>query len=524
MDKDEKNPTVEPDIQIFPESEAAEKNTVQEQTDLDSIVVNFKNETSPDDDSEEELVVNYEAYDAPEDELDYGKEAAANYSPVDYRIEDTYEDDDEDMETYEPQRKRSFASFVLWFVQSPVVRRLIIATSIAGILFVLQLRLLPTVWLGQERDMRMVSTEIGVNYDFEASAQFYSNDSRFYFFVTREGISFRGSNGALVWHNSFSFNRPHVSARGDFLAVSELERGRLIHVFDNEGPAFSTPFDRPVLNFNINSAGFLSVIVQYEGGYGIYLLSRERPTTTDPIFHWSVFRTDRDLVHPIFAEASDDGRYIVIAFVDLNTRVTTVVEFRYVNQWDAWGTEMGLFAAEMYSGLILGLRFMADNRLLVFTTEYIICFQLGPLHSQLAELWRIPLDNRIELVEFYRGSHFAVAFGERHIGTFGEGVSLGTVQIFNMNGVMTGSFHTGRRVTLLSMGHNAVIVGADRSFTAMDFRGMVLWEYVSIFDARDVIFLDDTSTILVAGPTRAEVFRRRRMRDDDRPTFDIGAF
>ena len=523
MDKDDDNIVVETDEINKDEPIVVNfSDAVDENVEDDVIVVNFNAEAPVEDGFDDELVANFET---AEEELDYEREASSSYTPVDFRIEYAYEDEDDEEDYYEayvPPKKRSFASFVLWFVQSPVVRRLIVATSIAGVLFVLQLRLLPAVWLGQERDMRMVSTEIGVNYDFEASAQFYSNDSRFYYFVTREGISFRGSNGALLWHNSFSFNRPHISTRGDFLAVSELERGRLIHVFDDEGPVFSTPFDRPVLNFNVNAAGLLSVIVQYEGGYGVYLLSRERPTTADPLFHWSVFRTDQDLVHPILVEASDDGRYIVIAYVDLGTRVTTVVEFRYVNQWDAWGTEMGLFAAEMYSGLVLAIRFMADNRLLILTPEYIVCFQVGPLHSQLSELWRLPLYNRIDNIEFYRGSHFAVAFGDRKVGTFGDGVPLGTVQFFNMNGIMTGSFHTGRRTTLLSMGHNAVIVGADRSFTAMDFRGMVLWEFVSIVDARNVIFLDDTSTVLVAGPTRAEVFRRRRVRDDDRP--DIGAF
>ena len=471
------------------------------------------------------LVLNFPGLETDDEELDEDDVSVDETSDDEISEDDVQdelleedEDDEWDEDYHEP--RGGLKSFALRFVQSSTARKVIVALSFAAILLFVQMYFLPAVGLGQERDLRMVQTEHGIDYDFDASPQFYSNDSRFYYHVTRDGISMRSSSDVLVWHNSFSFNRPLMVARGDIVAVSETDRGRVIHVFDADGPLFSTSFDDPVLSFNVNAAGFLTAIVQYEGGYGVYVLSSYQPLSSDPVFTWSVFRHDQDLIHPIFAEVSDDGRYIAIAYVDLNTRVTTIIEFRYINQWDAWGTEMGLFAAEIFDGVILAKRFMSGNRLLVVTSDEIICFQVGPARMQLDLLWSTRLENRLDFIEFYGDSHFVLALGDRHVGTFGEGYPIGTIHIYNMNGARTGSFQTGRRASHLNVGHNAVIAGADRSFTAIDFRGALLWEFVSMVDTRDVIFLEDTSTILVAGPTRADVFRRLRIRDNGDSFFE----
>ena len=469
------------------------------------------------------LIQNFPGYEVDDENLEEDDVLEVNILDDEDLADTNLDDDDEEFvfeddydaaEDYYESGHGKFADFALRFVQSSRARKVTVAISIAAVLLLVQMYFLPAIGLGQERDLRMVQTEHGVYYEFEASPQFYSNNSRFYYHVTRDGISMRSSNDVLIWHNSFSFNRPLMVSRGDIVAVSEMERGRDIHVFDADGPIFSTRFDDPVLSFNVNAAGFLTAIVQYENGYAVYVLNRYQSTSGDPVFTWSVFRHDQDLIHPIFAEVSDDGRYIAIAYVDLNTRVTTTIEFRYINQWDAWGTEMGLFAAETFDGIVLAMRFMSGNRLLVMTGNQILCYQVGPARMQLDLLWANQLENRLDFIEFYGDTHFVLAVGERLIGTFGEGYPVGTIQIYNMNGARTGSFQLGRRASLLNVGHNAVITGADRSFVAIDFRGVLLWEFVSMVDTRDVIFLDDTSTILVAGPTRADVFRRLRVRDN----------
>jgi hypothetical protein len=131
-------------------------------------------------------------------------------------------------------------------------------------------------------------------------------------------------------------------------------------------------------------------------------------------------------------------------------------------------------------------------------------------------MWVIPLENVKTHIEFYGGTHFAFATGERIALATGEGDPPGTVRIYTVNGNETGHFELGRRATHLRMGHNSVIVGGDRSFHAIDFRGNPIWEHTSLYDTRDVLFLDNVNMILVAGSNQAEVFERRRMQENER--------
>ncbi|MCL1863247.1 MAG: DUF5711 family protein [Defluviitaleaceae bacterium] len=373
--------------------------------------------------------------------------------------------------------------------------------------------LVPWMRARSDREMTMVGTGRTFDFDFDSGAAFHSNDSRFFYFSTREGMRQIASNANLIWHEAHSFNNPRLATAGDIVAVGEVG-GAIIHVFGSDGQMFSVNMDNPVVFFDVTDTGFLSVIARYDGGYGMYVLNQTRPLAEDPLFHWDFYE---DLIVPTRIVVSPDGTYVAISFLCLNINVRSFVQFRYLNQWDAWGTDFGLFATQDFPDeYITGLRFMNDNKLLIATTAQIACFQLGPLHTSSRKVWGIEPENAKAHIAFYNGTHFAFTAGERKLTAEGEGYPVGTVFIYNaMNGNRTGVFELGRRATHLRMGHDAVIVGGDRSFHAMDFRGNPLWEHTSMFETRDVLFLDNINTILVAGSNHAEIFERRRLREDD---------
>ncbi|MCL2217074.1 MAG: DUF5711 family protein [Defluviitaleaceae bacterium] len=370
--------------------------------------------------------------------------------------------------------------------------------------------------MGQARDMRMEYTGHGVSYDFDAGAMFHSNDSRFFYFATRDVIRLVPSNGnPAAWSETFSFTRPIMASAGDFVAIADY-RGRRVYVFNASGRVFRADVSYPVLSFTITDTGLLTTILSYDTGFGVNIFT-QRYDTYPGLYSWSVHEFDGIYV-PVLAEVSSDGQYIAIAVVDLNVVPNTEVLLLYVNARDAWGTDRGLFATERFDGqLVTAMRFMDGNRLIVAGTEEIRCFQVGPGHAQIREVWGggIQLHNRLSHIEFYNGSHFAFVTDDRFVGT-DEGDPVGTVRIFSVNGVETGSFHLGRRVTHLRMGHNALIVGADRNFHAIDLRGSPLWEHTTLYDTRDLLFLDNTDTVLIAGAMGAGVYRRRRIRENER--------
>lgn len=391
--------------------------------------------------------------------------------------------------------------------------KILIFVAIIAVVMVVQFILQD---LGQGQNIRMHATGHSVTYEFDASPSFHSNDSRFFYFATRDGIRFISSNGVVDWSETLSLNRPIMVTRGDFVAVGEHSGGRRIYVFNSSGFVYHVDFDHPVVMFSINATGFLAAVVQYSTGYGIYVYNQQSPTVylhRNPIHD--------SLTIPTAVEISEDGRYIVTAILDLNVRLTSTVIFRYFNERDslAWdlGTE-GLFSSEIFSDqTVKSMRFMENNKLVVVTTSQIACFQIisrDHAVSTQREVWSIDLKNNLSHIAFYGNRYIAYITGDRHPGE-ADADPVGMVRIRNVNNTEVGYFNLGRRATHLSMGHGAVLVGADRNFHAVNFNGNHIWEHNALHDTRDVLFLDNTDTILIAGLNRAEVHERRRTRNNE---------
>ena len=381
---------------------------------------------------------------------------------------------------------------------------------------------------GQGHTIRMEATGYGVPYAFDANPSFHSNNSRFYFVVTREGIQYRPSAGDARWTHSFNLTQPVTVARGDFIAVGEKSGGRRVDVFSaNDGFLFRAEFNDPVVMFSINETGILAAVVQYATGrYGIYAHNQQSVRRGEVIYFQRI--TD-DLHFPTAVEVSADGSYIAIAIVDLNVRMDTTVQFRFVNRADARAAGVeevdGLFASEIFSGqLVYGMRFMANNRFVVATTSQIAGFQLVPQAyavTQVRPQWTRSLQNELSHIAFYGNRHLVYVTGDMHLG-MAEGSPVGTVYMVNADGTETGTFSLGRRATHLSVGHGALLVGSDRNFHAVDMRGNHLWEHNSLHYTRDMIFLDDTDTVLIAAANRADVHARRRVRIDELESLILG--
>ena len=385
---------------------------------------------------------------------------------------------------------------------------------IIAILFCIMLFLyfgLPVI--GQD-NMRIQPTGHIINFTFDSNPSFHSNDSRNFFFVTRDTMRHHTSDGNIRWHENLGFARPVSVSNGDFVAVAEHHGGQLIIVYDTTGEIFRLNFDHQISFFSINKTGFLSVILQYDSGHGIFVFNRQSVATArQDLFYYSFHQGP--LMIPNMVEVSPDGRYIAIAIIDLNLTLSSSVQFRYLNERDARGTDRGLIAGQSFSGqIITTMQFMNNNRLVLATASQIMGIQLGPQHATMQEVWTLELGNNLTHLEFYGGDRFAFVTGNAMVGDVNP-VPVGMLYIYDINGVQMGNFNVGRRATHLRMGHNTVLVGAGRTFHAVDSRGHPLWEFTALHDVIDILFLGDTNTILIAGTTQAEVWQRRRVRNEE---------
>ena len=357
------------------------------------------------------------------------------------------------------------------------------------------------------QDLRMENTRQYVSYALDSSPSFHSNNSRFYFVTTRTGIRYVTSSGEQRWNEQFSLTRPHMAARGDIVAVGEDE-GRDIRLFNANGLINTVSLDNPAQGFFVNSGGDLSVIMTVDGGYHIHAFRRN---TSELFFRSNFHHQDNPMRFPVAADVSENGRYVAVAYLNLYWNMITEVEFFTADRYVRFGTE-ALFASEKFPDeVLIAMRFVSDNQILIITDNRIVMKSIDG--NMVREDWTIPIHNRIDQLAFCNGGRFAFVSGESSRPDGRDADPVGTVNIFDING-LTGRFYLGRRATHLSMGHNAVIVGADRYFRAVNSRGVSLWQHTAQHDVRDMIFLDNTNTVLIAGATRAYVWRRQRTRDE----------
>jgi len=372
--------------------------------------------------------------------------------------------------------------------------------------------------LGQTHAIRIEPTGQTVSYNFGDSPSFHSYNTGFFFFLIRDGLTYRAPDTTVRWSASLSLNHPHMVVRGDIVAVGELRGGRSVHVFDTDGLLFSIDKEDTILFFSVNEIGVLSVVVQTSTGHTIYAYTQQSARDSEYIFRQ---RITQNLQTPTAVEISADGRYIAVAIMDVFPRLHTTVQFRYLNQADAiaFRVDDGLFSAEIFDDqAVFAMRFMADNNLVVVTNSQIICHRITPRDHSVClreEAWRVQPQNLIEELVFYGDRHVIYVTGNRRVGVT-DASPVGTVYVRNViDGSYVGYFSLGRRVTHFSVGHGSFIVGSDRNFHAADFRGNHLWEHNTLHETRDVLFLGDTDTILIAGANRAEIHVRRRIRIND---------
>jgi len=356
-------------------------------------------------------------------------------------------------------------------------------------------------------NMRLTNTDSGVSFAFDSNPSFHSNNSRFFYFVTRTGVRHVNDRGETRWQEPFVLTRPQMAARGDIIAVGEADMGRIIHVYNSEGLMYTQPLDNPARGFFVNSAGDLSVITQFDGGFEVLVFNQLRHN--DHLFGTQIVQAVRPMQMPVAADVSEDGRFVAIAYLDYSRHLSTKIEFWPIGH-TPWGTD-GLFAQrEFPNEALITMRFMADNHVLIITVNRIILLRIEG--NTLQEVWSEYLYNQLDQLAFCCNSHFAFAAGTalRPDGRYADPV--GTVNIFNLSG-LTGSFNLGRRATHLSMDDNNVVVGAGRYFHAVNSSGTSLWHHNVLHDVQDMIFINDTDTVLIAGANRAEVWRRQRVRE-----------
>jgi len=385
---------------------------------------------------------------------------------------------------------------------SPAKKMLIASLLLIGAALVQHL-VFDLVGVEARQDLIMTDTGIGIDFGFDMQPSFHSPGARHFFFAARDGVQVLNSTGELRGLHSFDMNQPKMVGSGDMVAVGE-SGGQTVYVLNSNRLMYTASLQHPALYFTVNRTGFLSVIMKTDTGYILQVFNPNN--AYDPRYGLRAPLNDVN-VFPFSIDVSDCGTYVAKAFLDVDTFLTSRLKFSYFRRAESRGMPEGLIASNSFPDeFIYRVRFTACGRLIVVTDKRIMGFSVGDSSREL--LWEVPLHNRPDLLHLGE-RHFAFVTGDAFLND-SEASSPGVLHIYDFNGNQTGSYDIGRRATHLSMAHGTVLVGAGRTFIAVNSHGTRLWTYSAMMDVREMIFLDNTDTVLLSGGTGASVMRRLR--------------
>ncbi len=347
---------------------------------------------------------------------------------------------------------------------------------------------------------KFATMDFSLKYDFDSNASFYSNNSSEFFFCTKDGIKLMTSSGRQKWEMPLNMTTPVLIGNGGIVAVCELS-GSEVYVFNKEGQMYSQTFQgMNILNFTVNSTGYLCVILQRGEEYE----TRVFDSLGANIWEWKYQLPN---IYPIAASISSDNRILASCLMDVNDFLASDLVFAYLDKNEAKNYTDSIFNTKRKEEQIVGfMNFMSNNNLITISDTEVTGTLFG---ASISEVFNMEMPNKIDFVGYLGDKNFVLSLGDSLINK--DAKKSGTIEFYNLSGELISSYELAKKATYLSTSQDAVIVGAGRSYYAINSKGKLLWQYDAISDLRQVIFLENTDTILVASSTEAVIMKRKRI-------------
>jgi hypothetical protein len=359
--------------------------------------------------------------------------------------------------------------------------------------------------LGSAASMTFMATGGIVEFDANSNAHFYAPGGRGYFFITKDGISFRNENGVALMSESFTMQNPQIITRGNIVGVAETG-GFNFFVYNAGGLLYRKDYHHPIVNFTVNEQGLSCVVTKRGDDYYSFTYNQNGALIYE--------RLESPGLIAISAAISRDGRILAMAYLDISgVQLNSIITFTYLNASEGarytdfiYASLRGENIPELKNQFFGIMRFMDGNNLVVFTGGSVFSVS----ESQPSRpAWVITFNNYIDAVDF-SGSHIALAKGRGLINMPSE--PAGRIVLLNRDGERVWIYDTFQRVQNLRLSPHGAIIGDGRVFTAVNLRGQILWDYEAEYDAKGMQFMDTNDKILLNTGTTAQVMRRVRIR------------
>jgi hypothetical protein len=309
---------------------------------------------------------------------------------------------------------------------------------------------------------------------------------------TKDGVKYFNEMGDHKWNDTFNMTVPQMVSEGKYVAVGDMS-GKTVRVYGENGLLYTVQTEGDLIQFALNSNGYLSVISKGENAYSIQIynvggtLLKGRVEETDGVF-------------PLASDVSDDNKAFAVSYLDTSDiEPIGRVLFFYINANDSEDYTDSMFAAvEKNDEVISVIGFMQEGLLAAISDQAVY-----GISSTGLETWRYPLENKIQQVSLLNKSDVVLALGDAIANM--DGREVGTVCWIDRNGKESASYQANGQIDYLQASTQGVVIGVDKVYSGLKNSGKLAWSYRATLDVRDILPMVSLERVMLVTKNEAVI-------------------
>jgi hypothetical protein len=269
--------------------------------------------------------------------------------------------------------------------------------------------------------------------------------------------------------------------------------GKTIRVYGENGMLYSVQTEGELMQFALNSNGYLSVISKGDSAYSIQVYNAEGTLLKGRV-------EESDGVFPLSSDVSDDNKVFVVSYLDTSdVEPVGRVLFFYINPDDSENYTDSMFAAVEKNGEIIPVvGYMEDGVVAAVSDSFVY-----GISSAGQESWKYPLENRVLQASLSDKNYVVLALGDAMANK--EGREKGSICWINSSGKEIASYQGGGDVDYLQVSEQGVVIGVDKVYSGLRHNGKLDWSYRATSVVRDILPMERLEQVMLVTKNEAMI-------------------